>query len=82
MIFKMSSERLQICRSCEKNSLILKSQGKVLMRPDEHCTECGCTLAAKTKCASCECPLKKWGAYLTETESEEVKKAISGSNNS
>ena len=51
----VSLERLAICNECEHHS---KNHASV--RPDAHCTNCGCTLSAKTKCLTCECPLKKW----------------------
>ena len=50
-----SQTRIAICEECDKHSSKHKS-----VRPDAHCTECGCTLSAKTKCLTCECPLKKW----------------------
>jgi hypothetical protein len=51
----VSNERMDICNSCEHVSTKHKT-----IRPDVHCIECGCTLSAKTKCLTCECPLKKW----------------------
>jgi len=51
----VSLSRMAICNECEHVSTKHKT-----MRPDVHCTECGCTLSAKTKCLTCECPLKKW----------------------
>ena len=51
----VSQERLAICNECEHHSKNHKS-----LRLDAHCTNCGCTLSAKTKCLTCECPLKKW----------------------
>ena len=51
-----SKERMEICNNCEHIST--KHKG---LRPDVHCVECGCTLSAKTKCLSCECPKEKWG---------------------
>jgi hypothetical protein len=44
-IENVSSERLAICELCPEHA---------------HCTNCGCTLSAKTKCLTCECPLEKW----------------------
>jgi hypothetical protein len=47
------------------------------VRPDEHCTNCGCTLAAKTRCLSCECPLKKWMAVVkTHEEEQQLRKEL------
>lgn len=51
----VSEERIKICEICDKHS-----KNHTSIRPDAHCTECGCTLSAKTKCLTCECPLKKW----------------------
>lgn len=62
----ISLERLAICNECDKHSSKHKH-----IRIDAHCVECGCTLSAKTKCLTCECPLKKWGA--TEMPTEDVK---------
>ncbi len=46
------------------------------MRPDAHCTKCGCTLSAKTKCLSCACPLNKWAAIVSQEDEEQMKKTI------
>jgi len=51
----VSNQRMAICNECEHVSTKHNT-----IRPDVHCTNCGCTLAAKTKCLTCECPLKKW----------------------
>ena len=50
----VSLSRLAICNECDEHSSKHKT-----MRPDAHCVNCGCTLSAKTKCLTCECPLKK-----------------------
>lgn len=55
VISTVSKLRLEICSTCEWHSKNHDSK-----RPDDHCTKCGCTLIAKTKCLSCACPLKKW----------------------
>ena len=60
-IEKVSGERMEICGNCEYNSLKHSTN-----RPDEHCTKCGCTLVAKTKCLSCECPIGKWKQHKIE----------------
>jgi hypothetical protein len=54
----VSNERLAICNACEEHSSNKKNYKT--MRLDAHCAECGCTLSAKTKCLTCECPLSKW----------------------
>jgi hypothetical protein len=62
----VSQERLAICNACEEHSSNKKDNKS--LRPDAHCVECGCTLSAKTKCLTCECPLKKWGAQSLPDE--------------
>ena len=73
LIKKTSEERINICLTCPHHSKHHKT-----LRPDDHCTNCGCTLAAKTKCLSCACPLDKWVAVLTEDEEEKFKTQING----
>lgn len=53
VIDTVSKHRINICQSCPYHS---KNHDRPL-RPDAHCTKCGCTLSAKTKCLSCKCPL-------------------------
>ena len=55
---QVSQERLAICGACDEHSSNKKDYKS--LRPDAHCAECGCTLSAKTKCLTCECPLKNW----------------------
>jgi hypothetical protein len=62
-----STERMNICKQCEWFSENKKKTGEYnTLRPDEHCTNCGCTLSAKTKCLSCSCPLSLWDAVTTD----------------
>jgi hypothetical protein len=49
---------------------------KTPLRPDAHCTHCGCTLSAKTKCLSCSCPINMWEALMTLEEEQEMLKTI------
>lgn len=63
----VSAERMKICNDCSMISTKHKT-----IRPDVHCTHCSCTLAAKTKCLTCECPLKKWLA-INKEENEQKK---------
>lgn len=67
-VVDVSTERMLICNSCEEHSSNKKDYKTI--RPDAHCTNCGCTLAAKTKCLTCECPLKKWTAAKILTDNE------------
>ena len=73
-IATIGAQRMEICRSCNYNSEVRKVKLKEkILRPDEHCTHCGCTLAAKTKCLSCECPIKRWTAVLSEEKDFDEK---------
>ena len=63
IIEQTSQERMKICNNCEHVSTKHKT-----VRPDVHCTDCGCTLAAKTKCLSCNCPLDKWTAVISQEQ--------------
>ncbi len=67
LIINVSEERLKICRECEHHSKFHSS-----IRPDEHCTYCGCSLLPKTKCLSCKCPVDKWSIILTEEQEKEI----------
>jgi hypothetical protein len=60
---------LNICYECP-----FHSRHHNTIRPDDHCTNCGCTLSAKTKCLSCSCPIEKWQALLSPEQEEEIKK--------
>lgn len=61
-ITEVANERISICEKCE-----FHSKNHLSIRLDAHCTHCGCTLSAKTKCLTCECPIKKWAA-ITNTD--------------
>lgn len=67
-----SAERLNICEDCPFHSRYHKTP----LRPDAHCTDCGCTLSAKTKCLSCTCPQNMWKALMTLAEEQEMLKTI------
>ena len=73
LIKTTSEERMKICLDCGYHSKYHKT-----LRPDAHCVNCGCTLAAKTKCLSCECPIDKWTAVLTDAQEEQLKNMING----
>ena len=67
VINNVARKRRNICNVCEHNSVFHST-----FRPDVHCTICDCTLIAKTKCLSCECPDNRWKAMVTEEEEEEM----------
>ena len=70
-IEEVANERLAICNDCPLHSKHFKT-----LRLDEHCTSCGCTLSAKTRCLSCECPTKRWLAVIDQDKDEEIKAAL------
>lgn len=71
-ILETSNKRIAICKQCEFHSANRKNYKTI--RPDAHCTHCGCTLSAKTKCLSCSCPLNKWVGEVTQEQEEQMKK--------
>lgn len=75
-IKEVSEYRMEICKSCPLYSDNRKATGWKTKRPDVHCTNCGCTLSAKTACLSCECPKELWGSVLTNEEYEEIRNEI------
>lgn len=54
------NERMAVCRECEHFSENKRKHDPSIIRLDEYCTACGCTLAAKARCLSCTCPYSKW----------------------
>ena len=69
-INQVSEERMSICNECKFHSKNHKT-----IRPDAHCTHCGCTLSAKTKCLSCACPTEKWKSVMTREQEDEFDEA-------
>jgi hypothetical protein len=64
--------RMKICNECPH----ISTKHQSVIRPDVHCTKCGCTLSAKTACLTCECPLKKWTAEVETKEVEDELKTL------
>ena len=71
-IEKLSEYRMEICKNCIFHSENRKKKlNYKTLRLDVHCVDCGCTLAAKTRCASCNCPQNLWPAeQLNEYDDE------------
>jgi hypothetical protein len=69
-IQQVSKERLAICDTCVFHS----KNHHTPLRPDNHCTDCGCNLEAKTACLSCACPKKKWTALMDNYDEENTLK--------
>lgn len=71
-------KRYEICKQCPEASFN-KYPGRTFMR-GEHCTKCGCKLALKLRCLSCNCPLPepKWVQERTKEEDDKIKQILSG----
>lgn len=73
-IEEVSANRMYICNKCELFSENAKKDNNYeTLRPDPHCTNCGCNLDLKTRCMSCSCPIKKWEAIMSEDDWEQIK---------
>ena len=75
-IKSVSESRMTICKECHYYSVNREKEGYKSSRPDVHCTNCGCTLAAKTKCLSCNCPMKYWKALMTDDQYDEIRNEL------
>lgn len=73
-IKEVSQDRMDICNRCPLNSENRKVNDKTFntIRPDVHCTSCGCTLSAKTACLSCSCPKNFWMPVLSEEQENNI----------
>lgn len=65
---------MDVCNTCPLNSENRKLTDEKFktIRPDVHCTSCGCTLSAKTACLSCSCPKKFWMEVLSEEQENDI----------
>ena len=76
-IEEVADQRNSICKGCSYNSDHQKKYNNYkTFRPDFHCTHCGCDLHMKTRCMSCECPVKKWLAHISQEEEFEITKKL------
>lgn len=70
-IEKVAKARMDICRSCPYYDPEGISE-KVILRGLESCAACGCALALKTHCMSCNCGMEELGLTpLWEKELEQ-----------
>lgn len=73
----VSASRMEICQECRFYSENRKrKEGYKSRRPDLHCTHCGCTLSAKTRCLSCSCPVNHWKALMTDDQYDEIRNEL------
>jgi hypothetical protein len=75
-ISNVRQERLAICNDCPFHS----KHHTTPLRFDDHCTDCGCNLDAKSSCLSCSCPKEKWMALTTQDEEDALKQEIHDNN--
>lgn len=68
-IARVAASRMNICNTCEYDS-----NKHTTFRPDRHCIYCGCTLRAKTRSLTTECPIGKWVAAVKDKENGEAQK--------
>lgn len=66
-IARVAASRMHICNTCEWDS-----HKHETLRPDRHCTQCGCPLKAKTRSLTTACPVGKWGAAVKDEENGEA----------
>ncbi|SEW21367.1 hypothetical protein SAMN05428988_3203 [Chitinophaga sp. YR573] len=66
------------CSPCEFNSKnAIALSGYTTIRPDHHCTRCGCNLEWKTHQLSSSCPVSKWQAEVSQEQANEITKQLS-----
>lgn len=80
---KIANTRYDICRTCDKNSSVIKdtpesSPGPYYstIRPDEHCSMCACNLHAKVRSLHTACPIGRWSEVASKEESAKIAAAI------
>lgn len=71
LIENTSSYRMKICEGCPH----ISSNHHTPLRPDLHCTLCGCTLVAKTKALNTSCPDNppRWGSIIKQEDGRKEK---------
>jgi hypothetical protein len=71
-ITSISEQRLSHCKTCEYNA------DKQDIKLSSRCGHCGCYLVPKSKCLDCSCPIGKWIAELTTSESNDMEIELNG----
>jgi len=74
----VATDRFQICIRCG----FFDAKGTDCLAPGTQpcCSECGCSLAFKTRSLSTECPKGFWDAVVTEEQEEIINKQIQDGN--
>jgi len=71
----VAKERTDICLKCPYYDPLGKSK-KATIKGTPSCSICGCTIELKTRCLSCECPVKKWLKVTGEKLEDKIKEQI------
>ena len=74
------NDRLAICKSCEHFVESTKSCGDLVTEAFTDSKLCGCHMPTKTRLKVASCPLDKWGAEITATDLQEIKKFLKTEN--
>jgi hypothetical protein len=64
------NNRMIICLHCDHR------KKRTIIPFDWHCDLCGCNLEMKTRCLSCECPIKLWEAQVSEEEENKIEEKL------
>jgi nucleoid DNA-binding protein len=79
---EIAKQRTVICKGCSLNSDHQKKYNNYkTLRPDFHCTDCGCDLHLKTRALSQSCPKGKWLAQITQEQEYELNKKLDETDN-
>ncbi len=72
-VSRVAAARKETCDRCPQNSEARKLGGHTTLRPDYHCTACGCNIRFKTHSMRAACPAEHWPAVdaITQTPDEE-----------
>jgi len=74
----VANERFSVCIKCN----LFDAKGDNCMAPGTQpcCSDCGCSLAFKTRSLSSECPKGYWDALVTEDQEDIINKQIENDN--
>jgi hypothetical protein len=67
---EVSIQRMNLCKECPE--LDLKGTKCEIPGSQPCCSNCGCSLAFKTRALSSECPIGEWHAVLTEEQEDKL----------
>ena len=67
----IAGDRYRICKTCPE--LDLTGKGCAAPGTQPCCSNCGCSLAIKTRAMSTSCPLELWDSIMSEDEEAKLK---------